>query len=123
MPSILVEEYIREDGTSPYKHWFDSLDRHAAAKVVTAKLRMSIGNTSSIKWFDGIGECKIDWGPGYRVYLVQDGATLIVLLGGGTKTTQRKDIQHARLLSAEYKVRKRQLAISMKALGKGAGKR
>ena len=53
---IRVEEYIRPDGTNPYKAWFDGLDVQAAAKVVTAKLRMELGHTSNIKWFAGIGE-------------------------------------------------------------------
>ena len=52
---------------------------------MTAKLRMELGNTSNIKWFSGIGECVIDWGPGYRIYLAKDGDALIVLFGGGTK--------------------------------------
>jgi putative component of toxin-antitoxin plasmid stabilization module len=63
--SIRVEEYIRPDGTNPYKTWFDSLDPQAAAKVVTATLRLELGNTSNVKWFSGIGEYVIDWGPGY----------------------------------------------------------
>ncbi|WP_211251784.1 hypothetical protein [Andreprevotia chitinilytica] len=53
---ITVEEYLREDGSNPYKAWFDSLDAQAAAKIATAKLRLELGNTSSVKWFDGIGE-------------------------------------------------------------------
>ena len=53
---IKVEEYLREDASSPYKTWFDSLPAQAAAKVTVAKLRMELGNTSSIKWFDGMGE-------------------------------------------------------------------
>jgi hypothetical protein len=53
--NISVEEYLRKDGSNPYKSWFDSLDVHAAAKVVTAKLRLELGNTSSVKWFDGMG--------------------------------------------------------------------
>jgi putative component of toxin-antitoxin plasmid stabilization module len=57
---IRVEEYIREDSSNPYKQWFDGLDAQAAAKVVTAKLRMELGNTSSIKWFDGMGEYVIN---------------------------------------------------------------
>src|SRR5450432_915826 len=103
---IRVEEYIRPDGTSPYKAWFDSLDAHAAAKVVTAQLRMELGNTSRIKWFAGIGECVIDWGPGYRIYLAKDGDALIVLFGGGTKRGQQTDIERAKKLHAEYKSRK-----------------
>jgi putative addiction module killer protein len=104
--SIRVEEYIRPDGTNPYKTWFDSLDAQAAAKVVTAKLRMELGNTSNVKWFAGIGECVIDWGPGYRIYLAKDGDTLIVLFGGGTKRRQQADIDRAKALHAEYKSRK-----------------
>ncbi len=57
-----------------------------------AKARLELGNTSNIKWFEGIGEYKIDWGPGYRIYLAQDGKSLIVLFGGGTKKKQQADI-------------------------------
>ena len=57
---IKVEEYLRADGSNPYKTWFDSLDAQAAAKVVTTKLRLELGNTSSVKWFAGIGACVID---------------------------------------------------------------
>lgn len=78
---IRVEEYIRPDGTSPYADWFNGLDAQAAAKVAVAKLRMEFGNTSNVKWFAGIGEYVIDWGPGYRIYL-------------------------AKVLHAEYKARK-----------------
>ncbi|HYN61354.1 MAG TPA: type II toxin-antitoxin system RelE/ParE family toxin [Rubrivivax sp.] len=104
---LVVEEYLREDGSNPYKRWFDSLDARAAAKVTTAKLRLELGNTSSIKWFGGLGEVVIDWGPGYRVYLAKDGDALVVLFGGGTKRGQQRDIDQARVLLAEYKARKR----------------
>jgi putative addiction module killer protein len=103
-----VLEYIKEDGSSPYKEWFDSLNVQAAAKVAVAKARLELGNTSSIKWFAGIGEYRIDWGPGYRVYLLQDGKNLIVLFGGGTKKQQQKDINKAIELSKEYRYRKKQ---------------
>ena len=82
--SIRVEEYSLSDGTNPYKTWFDSLDAQAAAKIVTAKLRMELGNTSNVKWFAGIGECVIDWGPGYRIYLAKDGDTA----AGGYRSSQ-----------------------------------
>ncbi len=103
-----VLEYIKEDGSNPYKEWFDSLNVQAAAKVAVAKARLELGNTSSIKWFAGIGEYRIDWGPGYRVYLLQDGNNLIVLFGGGTKKQQQRDIKKAIELSKEYKLRKKQ---------------
>ena len=105
-----VEEYLREDASNPYKQWFDGLSSQTAAKVTVAKLRMELGNTSSIKWFDGLGEYVIDWGPGYRIYLAKDGDTLIVLFGGGTKRGQQRDIDKAKELLTEYKARKKALA-------------
>ncbi len=105
--SIEVKEYVCEDGGTPYCDWFDGLDIHAAAKIVTALLRIELGNTSSIKWFEGIGEYRIDWGPGYRIYLAKDGEALVILFGGGTKKTQRKDIERAIALHREYKLRKK----------------
>ena len=98
---IRVEEYLCQDGSNPYKSWFDGLDSQAAAKIVTAKLRLELGNTSNVKWFAGIGEYVIDWGPGYRVYLAKDGETLIILFGGGTKRGQQKDIERAKALHLE----------------------
>ena len=53
--------------------------------------------------FRGIGEYKIDWGPGYRIYLAKDGLQLIVLLGGGSKKRQQRDIDEAKVLWEEYK--------------------
>ena len=100
-------EYLGEDGSNPYKKWFDALDVQAAVKVSTAKLRLELGNTSNIKWFEGIGEYRIDWGPGYRIYLAKDGEALIVLFGGGTKKSQGRDIERAKALAGEYKARKR----------------
>src|SRR5487761_1960603 len=101
-----LEEYIREDGSSPYQTWFNGLDAQAAAKITVAKIRLELGNTSNIEWFRGIGEYKIDWGPGYRIYLAKDGEALIVLFGGGTKRRQQSDIDRAKALHAEYKARK-----------------
>ena len=57
---IRVEEYLREDGSSPYRRWFDGLEPQAAAKMNTAKLRLERGIRSSVKWFDGMGEYAID---------------------------------------------------------------
>lgn len=112
---ITVEEYLREDDTNPYKTWFDGLDAQAAAKIVTAKLRMELGNTSNVKWFDGMGECVIDWGPGYRIYLAKDGETFIILFGGGTKRGQQRNIDRAKELLAEYKARKKAKTTAKKA--------
>ena len=104
--ALTVLEYVRQDGSNPYRTWFDGLNAQAAAKVATAAYRLQLGNTSSIKWLGKIGEYRIDWGPGLRIYLAKDGATLIVLLGGGTKKGQQADIERARRLWSEYQARK-----------------
>jgi len=93
-PNVL--EYVRQDGSNPYRAWFDNLDAQAAAKVATAIVRLELGNLSRVKWIGGIGEYWIDWGPGYRVYLAKDGDKLIILLGGGTKRRQQSDIERAK---------------------------
>ncbi|SDS20757.1 putative addiction module killer protein [Pseudomonas asplenii] len=104
---IDLEEYVRDNHSNPFERWFSSLDVQAAAKVSTALLRLEMGNTSNIKWFEGLGEYRIDWGPGYRIYLIREGTRLIILFGGGNKSTQNRDIQKARLLVEEYKRRRR----------------
>ena len=106
MMVIKVVEYIREDGSNPFKEWFDDLDPQAAAKVATATLRLEMGNTSNVKWIGTIGEYRINWGPGYRLYLGKDGDVLIILLIGGSKKRQETDIGRAKTLFAEYKFRK-----------------
>jgi putative addiction module killer protein len=105
--AIEVREYLLENGNSPYKKWFDALPAMVAAKVSVALLRMEMGNLSSVKWFDGIGEFVLNTGPGYRIYFGKDGPALIVLLGGGTKHRQQKDIDQAKALFAHYKARKK----------------
>lgn len=104
--ALTVVEYVREDGSNPYRTWFNALNAHAAAKIATATYRLQMGNTSNVKWIGAIGEYRIDWGPGYRIYLAKDGDTLIVLLGGGTKKGQQADIERAKALWSEYKGRK-----------------
>lgn len=103
---LSVVEYVREDGSNPYRAWFDRLHAQAAAKVATAVTRLELGNTSRVKWIGTIGEYRIDWGPGYRLYLAKDGEALIILPGGGTKQRQQADIDRAKGLWAEYKARK-----------------
>ena len=107
--AIRVQEYVREDGSIPFKAWFDGLDPEAAAKVAAAQVRLSQGNTSNVKWFSGLGEYVIDWGPGYRIYLAHDGERLVILFCGGTKRRQQRDIDRAKELLAEYKARKAKL--------------
>jgi putative addiction module killer protein len=103
---LTILEYVQEDGSNPYRTWFDGLHAEAAAKVATAVVRLELGNLSRVKWIGTIGEYRIDWGPGYRIYLGKDGGNLIILLGGGTKQRQQTDIERAKTMWAEYKARK-----------------
>ena len=105
---IEVREYIDTSGRSPYAKWFNRLNAQAAAKVATALIRMEEGNLSNAKGVGGgVLEYRIDYGSGYRVYFGRDGDALIILLGGGTKTRQQKDIEAAHDLWQEYRRRKR----------------
>jgi putative addiction module killer protein len=117
-----VRELLQEDGSSPYADWFNRLPADAAAKVTIAKLRVEQGNLSNVKWIHGIGEYRIDYGPGWRIYFAQDGADLIVLLGGGRKKGQQGDIVRAVELWRDYKRRKANERSKTAALARRRGK-
>ena len=111
MPVIEIKEYTNQGGLSPYAKWFDRLHARAAAKVTTTLIRMEQGNLSGVKGAGGgIFESRIDFGPGYRIYFGRDGEAVIILLGGGTKKRQQRDIETARGLWQEYNQRKRREA-------------
>ena len=104
--SYQIKELLLDDGDSPFAEWFGSLEAVAAAKVRVAVNRMEQGNLSNAGWFRSIGEYKIDWGPGLRIYLTKDGLKIIILIGGGTKKRQQQDIDQAVTLWEDYKRRK-----------------
>lgn len=107
MPMIDVLLYEQENGRSPFADWFADLDRQAAAKVTIAIERLRHGNFSNVKGVGaGVQEYRIDWGPGYRLYLGRDGEKLVLLLTGGTKRRQDADIERAKELWTEYKRRR-----------------
>lgn len=105
--AIKVEEYLTQEGKNHYREWFNGLPVEYASKVAAARARMMAGSLGNVKPIDGaLKEYRIDWGPGIRIYLIQDGDKLIVLLGGGTKNGQKADIKRARDLRGEYETRK-----------------
>lgn len=83
--------------TAAYSNWFDNLrDRQAQARINIRIRRLSLGNPGDVKPVNGgVSELRIDYGPGYRVYFVQRGETLVVLLAGGDKRSQDRDIRTA----------------------------
>lgn len=103
-----IREYEARSGASPFSEWFAGLDAQAAAKVTTALTRLGLGNTSNVKGVgSGVYELKIDFGPGYRIYFGKDGAEIVILLGGGTKKKQQRDIARALQCWQDYKDRKK----------------
>ena len=103
-----VVKYIEVDGTSPFRRWFERLNAVAAAKVSAVLYRMAQGNLSSVKPVgQGVAEYRIDFGPGYRVYIGQQADTVVILLGGGIKKGQHRDIRLAQERWARYKTGKR----------------
>jgi len=106
---LTVLEFLDRAGSSPFAHWFATLEATAAAKVTTAIRRLELGNFSNVKGVGaGVFENRIDFGPGYRVYFGKDGEALVILLGGGTKKRQDRDIAVAHERWADYKKRKAQ---------------
>ena len=104
-----IREFVDARGSSPFGRWVSRLDRHATARVATALYRMEMGNLSNAKGVGGgVLEHRIDFGAGYRIYFGRDGDALIILLGGGTKARQQRDIKAAVALWREYRRSKRQ---------------
>jgi len=97
-------EYLDLRGRSPFGEWFAKLEAKAAAKVVSALARLVEGNVSNVKSVGGgVAEVRIDYGPGYRIYFGREGDKIVVLLGGGTKQRQRRDIENARSRWHDYR--------------------
>lgn len=103
-----VRYYVAASGAEPFAEWFTGLDAVARAKVTRAIARMEQGNFSNAKGVgEGVLEYRIDFGPGYRIYFARDGDTLVILLTGGTKKRQQRDINTAHAYWRDYKQTKR----------------
>ena len=105
--SYRAEDYEFKPGKSRFRQWHAKLPGKTAAIIDVAVRKLEFGNFNSAKNIkDGVYECSIDTGPGYRVYFGLEGHELIILLAGGTKRNQQKDIDQAKADWKEYKQRK-----------------
>ena len=98
-----VLHYLTPDGRDLYEEWLDDMDHRDADRIDACVTRMQSGNfvvTRSAG--EGILELKMDFGPGYRVYYLRDGEQVVVLLCGGDKDSQPKDILKARNCAVDY---------------------
>lgn len=102
-----VEIYQNKQGQRPFEAWVNRLrDRRAQAAIDNRIRRLSLGNLGDYRLIDeGIGELKIDIGPGYRVYFRRIGQQIILLLCGGDKRSQRRDIERAKQYWNDYQER------------------
>lgn len=106
MSSLRVVEYLDHRGRAPFRRWFDGLDPVAAARVAVSLYRLEQGNVSNVRGLGGgLDELRMDFGPGYRVYFAQFGRQSLLLLGGGTKRTQRRDIDMCRQRLRDHELR------------------
>ena len=92
---------MRLRATDEFRNWLDNLrDRQGRSRILSRLFRLADGNPGDSRSVgNGIVELKIDFGPGYRVYYVQRGQVFVLLLCGGDKSTQAKDIERARVLA------------------------
>ena len=99
--------YVTEEGREPFSEWLASLrDVKARAKIRVRLDRVSLGNLGDCHGVgEGVQELRIDYGPGYRVYFGLEGQTIVLLLCGGDKSTQTKDIETAKRYWNEYRRR------------------
>jgi putative addiction module killer protein len=94
---VELRGYVDENGNLPFARWFTELDSTAAARVTTALTRIEHGNFSNVKGVGtGVFECRIDFGPGYRIYFGKDGDRLVILVGGGSKRVNRRILRPRR---------------------------
>ncbi len=106
---IEIVEYLDPDGKSPFGKWFGKLNNPAAARVTITLARVEQGLLTNVKSVGGgVQELRIDTGPGYRVYFGRDGDTLVILLAGGTKKRQARDIENAKGHWKDYRKRKKE---------------
>lgn len=104
-PLGYIEAVLRVRQTAEFARWFEGLrDRQARARIDVRIRRLSLGNPGDVKPVgEGVSELRIDYGPGYRVYFVQQGRELVILLAGGDKRTQDADIGRALDLARNLK--------------------
>lgn len=109
MSIVEIRQYQTVDGRTPVAEWLDGLrDSVARARIVARLDRLSAGLRGDWKSVGGgVSELRIDYGPGYRVYYAQEGDTMVLLLCGGSKRTQAKDIERAHAYWKDYKTRSR----------------
>ena len=105
-----IDHYVTAAGSDVFADWIDGLrDQRAVAKVLTRIDRLALGNFGDYRALDGgVFELRVDFGPGYRVYAARVGKVVVLLLCGGDKKSQSKDIEDAKAYLQDYKKRSKE---------------
>ncbi len=102
-----IEKYETANGLVPFDEWFDDLDESVQARVDARIDRVALGNFGDCKSVgEGVFELRLSFGPGYRIYYALSGLEIVLLLVGGDKKTQKKDIKTAQHYWKEYRKEK-----------------
>jgi putative addiction module killer protein len=102
-----LDEYVTAEGKNPFREWLHALrDVRARARIRVRLNRVRLGNFGDAKSVgDGVSELRIPYGPGYRVYFARTGSTIVLLLCGGDKATQKRDVNTAKDYWLDYQRR------------------
>ena len=101
---LTIREYLTPQGRNPFREWLKGLDATVRARIQARVLRFESGNLGDHKSVgDGVWEARLDLGPGYRIYFGKDGVAVILLLTGGDKRSQSKDIAAAKRYWQDFK--------------------
>ncbi len=100
-----IDRYVTADGQIPFDNWFDSIRVSKTQTIISKRLdRVRMGNLGDYRSVGGgVFELRIDYGPGYRIYFGQVGTTIVLLLCGGDKSSQIKDIRQAQEYWRDYR--------------------
>jgi putative addiction module killer protein len=100
---LAIREFLTPEGKSPFREWLDTLDLTVRARIQARVFRFELGDLGDRKAVGGgVWEARLTFGPGYRVYFARDGRTIILLLLGGNKASQAKDIRRAQQFWMDY---------------------
>jgi putative addiction module killer protein len=107
MAVVGLRYYQTSAGEQPFTEWLRQLnDRQARTRIEARLARVTVGNFGDVEPVgEGVMELRIDWGPGYRVYFARVGQVIVLLLCGGDKRTQQRDINRAKAYLEDYKAR------------------
>jgi len=103
MNQKIIKIYENEQGKSPFGEWFNSLDKKSKERILIRIDRLVQGNFGDCKFIDNnLYELRFHFSSGYRIYFAREGKTIVILLCGGDKSTQNKDIRKAKIYYKDY---------------------